>query len=55
VLGEVPSKVPDSTPILVISWIAILVTNTIYGAFLGLIATVLDRLLLRRGSQSVSA
>lgn len=52
VLGEVPAEAPDSTPILVISWVAILVTNTIYGAFLGLVATVVDRLLPRRGSQS---
>ena len=52
VLGEVPTEAPDSTPILVVSWVAILVTNTIYGAFLGLVATVADRLLPRRGSQS---
>ena len=52
VLGEVPAEAPDSTPILVVSWVAILVTNTIYGAFLGLVATVADRLLPRRGSQS---
>ena len=52
VLGEVPAEAPDPTPILVISWVAILVTNTIYGAFLGLVATVVDRLLPRRGSQS---
>ena len=52
VLGEVPAEAPDTAPILVISWIAILVTNTIYGAFLGLVATVVDRVLPRRGSQS---
>jgi hypothetical protein len=52
VLGEVPAEAPDSTPILVISWVAILVTNTIYGAFLGLLATVIERLLPRRSSQS---
>jgi hypothetical protein len=51
VLGEVPAEAPDSAPILVISWIAILAINTVYGAFLGLVATVLDRLLPRRGSQ----
>ncbi len=52
VLGEVPAEAPDTAPILVTSWIAILVTNIIYGAFLGLVATVVDRLLPRRGSQS---
>ena len=52
VLGEVPAEAPDTAPILVISWVAILVTNTIYGAFLGLVATVVDRLLPHRGSQS---
>jgi hypothetical protein len=52
VLGEVPTEAPDTAPILVISWIAILMTNTIYGTFLGLVATVVDRLLPRRGSQS---
>ena len=52
VLGKVPAEAPDSTPVLVASWVAILVTNTIYGGFLGLVATVLDRLLPRRGSQS---
>jgi hypothetical protein len=45
VLGEVPAEAPDSTPILVVSWVAILVTNTIYGAILGLLATGLGRLL----------
>jgi hypothetical protein len=55
VLGEVPAEAPDSTPILVVSWVAILVTNTIYDAFLGLVATVVDRLLPRRGSQSSGA
>jgi len=52
VLGEVPPEAPDSTPILVVSWVAILVTNTIWGAFLGLVATVLDRLIPRRSSRS---
>ncbi len=52
VLGEVPAEAPDSMPILVISWVAILVTNTIYGAILGLVATGLGRLLPGSGSRS---
>ncbi len=52
VLGEVPAEAPDTAPILVISWIAILVTNTIGGAFLGLIATGLRRLLPRRSAEA---
>jgi hypothetical protein len=52
VLGEVLVEAPDSTPILVISWVAILVTNMIYGAILGLVATGLGRLLPGSGSRS---
>jgi hypothetical protein len=52
VLGEVPAEAPDTAPILVISWIAILVTNTIYGAVLGLVATVFGRLLPRRNAEA---
>ena len=52
VLGEVPAEAPDSTPVLVVSWVAILVTNTIYGAVLGLIATGIGRLLPGSGSRS---
>ena len=56
VLGGVPEAAPSSAPILVILWISILVTNTIWGAFLGLLATVLGNLLpprgLRRGAQA---
>ena len=51
-LGEVPAEAPDSAPVLVVSWVAIVVTNTIWGAVLGLVATGLSRLLPRRGSQS---
>lgn len=52
VLGEVPAEAPATAPILVISWIAILVTNTIYGAVLGLMAAGLGRLLPGSGSRS---
>jgi membrane-anchored protein YejM (alkaline phosphatase superfamily) len=52
VLGEVPAEAPDSTPILVVSWVAILLTNTIYGAILGLVATGLGRLPAGSGSRS---
>jgi hypothetical protein len=52
VLGEVPAEAPHTAPILVISWIAILLTNTIYGAVLGLMATGLGRLLPGSGSRS---
>ena len=52
VLGEVPAGAPDSTPRQVVSWIAILVTNTIYDAVLGLVATVFGRLLPRRNAEA---
>ncbi len=51
-LGEVPAEAPDSAPVLVVSWVAIVVTNTLWGAVLGLVTTGLSRLLPRRGSQS---
>lgn len=44
-----PAEAPSSAPVLVVSWVAILVTNAIWGAFLGLLATVFGRLLPRRG------
>lgn len=48
-LGGPPAEAPSSAPILVVSWVSILVTNAIWGAFLGLLATVFGRLLPRRG------
>ncbi len=47
-LGGAPEGAPSATPVLVVSWVGILVTNTIWGAFLGAIATVFGRLLPRR-------
>ena len=49
-LGGAPAEAPSSAPVLVISWIAILLTNTVWGAFLGLIALGLRRLLTQRGA-----
>jgi hypothetical protein len=49
-LGGAPEGAPSSTPVLVMSWVSILVTNTIWGAFLGLVAMGLRRLLPRRGA-----
>ena len=49
-LGGAPEDAPSSAPVLVISWVSILVTNTIWGAFLGVLATGLLRLLPRRGA-----
>jgi hypothetical protein len=47
-LGGAPEGAPSSAPMLVISWISILATNTIWGALLGLLAVGLRRLLPRR-------
>lgn len=44
-----PAEAPSSAPILVVSWVAILVTNAVWGALLGLIAMALGRLLPGRG------
>jgi hypothetical protein len=43
-LGGAPEEAPSSAPVLVMSWISILVTNTIWGAFLGFIASGFRRL-----------
>ena len=50
VLGGAPEGAPSSAPVLVMSWVSILVTNTVWGAFLGLLATGVCRLLPRRGT-----
>ncbi len=42
-LGGAPEGAPSSAPILVISWISIIVINTIWGAVLGLLAVGLRR------------
>lgn len=47
-LGDVPEGASSSWPVLVMSWISILVTNAIWGAFLGLVAAGFGRLLPRR-------
>jgi hypothetical protein len=52
VLGSVPEGAPSSVPMVVTSWVSILVTNTIWGAFLGLLATVFGRLLPRRSGEA---
>ena len=52
ILGGAPAEAPDSAPVLVVSWVAILVTNTVWGAFLGLVAAGLSRLLPRRGTRT---
>ena len=43
------AEAPSSASVLVVSWVAILVTNGVWGAFLGLLATALGRLLPGRG------
>ena len=43
-----PEGAPFSAPILMISWIAIVVTNTIWGTLLGLLAAGVRSLLARR-------
>lgn len=47
-LGGAPEGTPSSAPVLVMSWLSVVATNTIWGAFLGLVATVFGRLLPRR-------
>lgn len=51
-LGGAPEEAPSSAPILVVSWVAIVVTNVIWGAFLGLVALGIRRLLPRRGAEA---
>ncbi len=48
-LDRPPAEAPSPAPVLVVSWVAILVTNALWGAFLGLLATALGRLLPGRG------
>lgn len=50
ILGGPPEEAPSSAPILVVSWLAVVVTNAIWGAFLGLVALGIGRLLPRRGA-----
>lgn len=50
VLGGAPPEAPSSAPVLLISWIAILVINVIWGAFLGLVASGIRRLIPQRRS-----
>ncbi len=51
-LGGVPEDAPSSVPVVVMSWASILVTNAIWGAFLGLLATVFGRLLPGRNAEA---
>jgi hypothetical protein len=48
VLGGAPEGTPSSAPVRVMSWVSILVSNTVWGAFLGLLAAGVCRLLPRR-------
>jgi hypothetical protein len=50
VLGGAPEGTPSSASVLAMSWVSILVTNTIWGAFLGLLAARVCRQLSRRGT-----
>ena len=47
-LGDAPEGASPG-PVLAMSWVSILLTNAIWGAFLGLVASGLVRLLPRRG------
>jgi hypothetical protein len=47
VLGSAPEGTPSTAPVLVMSWASILVTNTVWGTFLGLLAAGVCRLLPR--------
>ncbi|MDQ3913466.1 MAG: hypothetical protein M3305_17180 [Actinomycetota bacterium] len=49
-LGGTPEGAPSSGPILVMSWISIVVINVIWGALLGLVATGLRRSLRQRAT-----
>lgn len=46
-LGGAPEEAPSSVPVLALSWVSIVVTNAIWGAFLGLVALGLGRLTSR--------
>jgi hypothetical protein len=48
VLGGAPEGTPSTAPVLVMSRVSILVTNTAWGTFLGLLAAEVCRLLPRR-------
>jgi hypothetical protein len=52
ILGGVPEDAPSSVPVVVMSWVSILVTNAIWGVFLGLLATVFGRLLPGRNAEA---
>ena len=51
-LGKPPEEAPSSAPVLVMSWASIVVTNVIWGTFLGLVALGLRRLLPQRGAEA---
>lgn len=51
-LGGPPEEALSSAPVLVMSWASIVVTNVIWGTFLGLVALGLRRLLPQRGAEA---
>lgn len=51
-LGDAPEGAPSSGPVLAMSWVSILITNAIWGMFLGLVTIGLGRLLPRRAPRS---
>ncbi len=51
-LGGPPEGAPSSVPILVVSWVAIVVTSAIWGALLGVVALAIGRLLEQRGAEA---
>lgn len=48
-LGSALEEAPSSAPILVVSWVATVLTNAVWGALLGLVALGIGRLLPSRG------
>lgn len=51
-LGGAPEGAPSSGPVLARSWVGILITNAIWGTFLGLVASGLGCRLPRRAPRS---
>jgi hypothetical protein len=49
-LGQIPEGQLPWGPLMTFGWVSILITNVIWGAFLGLVALALRRLLPTRGT-----
>lgn len=50
--GGAPANAPGAAPIPIVSWLAILVTNTLWGGLLGAVAAGVSHLLPRRRAEA---